>query len=99
MDEGLLQGCKGRIWFFLVVWSSVEVVEDLQNEEPDESYFIACVHVLRIGLIVSITCGKLRSFGAALAKPRHRLCLSVYITVTITRPAVLPLRCFLLVDT
>lgn len=90
---------QGQDLVFLVVWSSVEVVEDLQNEEPDESYFITCVHVLQIGLLVPITCGKLRSFGAALAKPRHRLCLSVYITVTITRPAVLPLRCFLLVDT
>jgi hypothetical protein len=90
---------QGQDLVFLVVWSSVEVVEDLQNEEPDESYFITCVHVLQIGLIVPITCGKLRSFGAALAKPRHRLCLSVYITVTITRPAVLPLKCFLLADT
>ena len=90
---------QGQDLVFLVVWSSVEVVEDLQNEEPDESYFITCVHVLQIGLLVPITCGKLRSFGAALAKPRHRLCLSVYITVTITRPAVLPLKCFLLADT
>ena len=90
---------QGQDLVFLVVWSSVEVVEDLQNEEPDESYFIACVHVLRIELIVSITCGKLRSFGAALAKPRHRLFLSVYITVAITSPAVLPLKCFLLADT
>ena len=90
---------QGQDLVFLVVWSSVEVVEDLQNEEPDESYFITCVHVLQIGLLVPITCGKLRSFGAALAKPRHRLCLSVYITVTITSPAVLPLKCFLLADT
>jgi len=90
---------QGQDLVFLVVWSSVEVVEDLQNEEPDESYFITCVHVLQIGLLVPITCGKLRSFGAALAKPRHRLFLSVYITVTITSPAVLPLKCFLLADT
>ena len=90
---------QGQDLVFLVLWSSVEVVEDLQNEEPDESYFITCVHVLQIGLLVPITCGKLRSFGAALAKPRHRLFLSVYITVTITSPAVLPLKCFLLADT
>ena len=90
---------QGQDLVFLVVWSSVEVVEDLRNEEPHESYFITCVHVLQIGLLVPITCGKLRSFGAALAKPRHRLFLSVYITVTITSPAVLPLKCFLLADT
>lgn len=81
-------------WWFSVVWSCVEVLEDLRNGVKLTNHDCECaVHVSE--LIVSVTCGRSKVIRRRSSIPDTASQSTSAPSVTITKAAVFPLRCFL----